>query len=372
MTAANEVYAAQAVETVATRVSQTERERTQLVSEQRVLDKRLGAMTTQISKLKAERSTWSRDRKLQEALAESRAVATSLEGLQRKLGAIDQRLLADLKALLRAIDEELACQFSPDSAPDSASDSCPASSVDQARRGALEKLRRSTRQKLPRPARKLTAADLKVDLLADPEDLESRAAELAQGESRLRLEQERLKRRIARYQHIDDLHRSELRAQEMDVFRIDEPRRRTGKAQPERGFAATVPVSEANDKNTYRNTSHDDPVPSSPAVGSIDESDSPDSDSAIDFNSMRSDDRNSEPPAAARLDSDWPSLSQVYSDIVDPSTLQALEAAERSGSFSAKAKAANRALGDLQAQLELVRQRRLEIEKRAQELRKQR
>ena len=73
-------------------------------------------------------------------------------------------------------------------------------------------------------------------------------------------------------------------------------------------------------------------------------------------------------PAESELGED---ASAVYADVVDPGTLVELQRAERSGDPENKAKAAERALRDVRTRADRLRAKRLEMEKRARQLREQ-
>lgn len=306
------------------KISRLEQERAKIDAQRAELEKQLAQKTQEIAKLKKQRSSWNRDQKLKKALAAARDVATALEKRAEAAAKLDQQLKAERKALIAAIDRELAAQPAPA----------------EARRAKLVKLRADVQARVGgrRPVR---AADEEIDPLDDPEDLDEKAQELADSEAELRAEEARLGKRAEHYRKQAKLQRSRRRADEIDVYDDDQPRR-----QGSRGGST----------GTQGARGDEEPAPGAPAAEN-------DDDAAGGFTGTPP---SPDPGEAVDVGGD-PAV--VYADVVDPETVRDLERAERSGDPEAQARAAERAQRDIKKRADAIRKKRLEMEKRARELR---
>jgi hypothetical protein len=260
--------------------------------------------TADIARLKAQPASFHRNRMLDALLRESKDMATAMTRHAERLRAADRVLLTERKALVSAIDRELVA------------------TTDPARRTSLEALKNETASqiRLASKLRRLALADESIDPLDDPEDLEEKAASLAESEARLRREEVRLGKRVAYFQKQDQLEQHRRRSSEADLFRDEQPRQVTHKSVP--------PV-------------HNDKQPDNPGL----------------VNPFTADDRET---ADAEI---------LLSDVVLPGTLSELKRAEQAGDPQSRAMATERARQEIRARAEQLRQRRVEMERRARELR---
>lgn len=320
------------IETRAAQIGRLESERARLSTEKQKLARLHEERAAEIQELKAQRPSWNRDRRLEKLLREDQELATALGRKQHEIRTLDDRIAAERRALVEAIDRALA-----------------GGEVAEPRRGRLQRLRADALAKLPRVTKKLRLPDDRIDPLDDPEDLEAKAAELRRSEDEIRAEELRLERRAQRYRLQAKLTRSRQRSEEHDVFREDGPRRRT-----------TGHVKVAGDAENQGPTAG---VPGSGADGAGGAA-PPASDGGFGTPTEEGDSSVAEPATDRGVD-----LTVVYGDIVEPGTLVELRRAERSGDPEAKARAVERARADLRARAERLRQKRLEMERRARELR---
>jgi len=259
-----------------------------------------------VAQLKAQPSAWGRDRKLQALLADSQDMAAALDRKDAELRGATAALGVEKKALLGAIDAELGATAAPTAE----------------RRALLESRRAALVAKAARPIR---IPDERIDPADDAEDLELKAGALARSEDALAAETQLLERRAVYFRRQAKLARSRARAEE-DVFREEEAR------LPGRPVTTGRPDQ-------------------SPSVGPV--TSSPGSGTSFDGRGL---DLAADP-------------SIVLADVVASSTLDELRRAERSGDPETLARSAERATREVAERADKVRQRRLEMLRRAQKLR---
>jgi hypothetical protein len=276
-------------------------------AERKKLATAYAAKTREVQKLKGQRKSWSRDDKLKQRLAEARDMAAKLDKRAAEVRILDQALRGERQALVKAIDAELP-------------------NADAARQNKLRKLRADAVSRLPR---KVRVADEEVDPLDDPDDLDAKARALAQSERELADEEKKLAGRVAYYRKQARLKRAQVNATQ-DPFNDDTPRRKGGNGQ-------TTEQGREDDDNGAGITDASPPAPGE-----------------ADGFTMEPDDAD---PAA------------VYEDVVEPETAEALRKAERSGDPESRARAAERARKDVVDRAARLKKKRLEIERRARELR---
>jgi len=297
------------------------RQRT-LAGERRALATVYAEKTAAVAALKAQRSSWARDRKLGALLAESKDMAAALDRRDAELRTLAARVVADRRALLAAIDQAL-----PTAPPERALE--------------LTRQRTSLAQALAhtdRPPLKL--ADERIAPTDDAADLDYKAAALAQSERSLRVEEQRLVARAGYFHKQAKLTRSYARAEEADVFGDEEPRRGSG---PRAGGDADEAATPDRD-----GTASEQPPPlGQPPTGG-----------------------GPTGPATQTPALDLASdPSVVLVDVVAAGTIDELRRAERSGDPETMARAAERASREVEARAERVKARRLEMELRARQLR---
>jgi hypothetical protein len=318
---AQTVTAAPAADQAAATEARQERERADVVRAKAQLAESLRQKADAIAALKRQRESWNRDRKIRKLLAESRELAKALAANDQALLEVDAWLARARRALLAAIDAELGAEPAPSAV----------------RRGRLEAARAEILRQLAPSSRKIVLPDDSIDPLADAEELAAQIALIETTERELLREEEALARRIARYQKMARLRRERARADEVDLFGDDRPRRTTGRqtsgaAAPDRDDGKGAPAPQTGDDTA-------DAEPGE--LGST-----------------------AEPPVG---DSGDPIV--VLADVVDADTLAALRRAERSDDPLVKAQAAERVSQQVRERRERLQKRQQLIEKRMRELR---
>jgi hypothetical protein len=310
----------------AARIARLEASRARLDGERRGLEQQLGAKTQEVASLKKQRPSWSRDQKLDVRLREAKDLAGALDRKAEQIRGLDAQLRAERTALVEDVSAELALQPAPTAA----------------RAAQLGRWQKDAERALGGP-RRIEVTDEDMSPLDDPEDLDEKAGTLADSEARLRGEEARLERRATYFRKQAKLQRARQRDKEQDLF-DDEPRR--------------------GGTSSSRGVSSDSTTPDAPAAAPPPSSAGSDSEHGGGGIQV--------PPTSGPADSELgEDASAVYADVVDPGTLVELQRAERSGDPENKAKAAERALRDVRTRADRLRAKRLEMEKRARQLREQ-
>jgi len=288
-------------------VRASEERRATLVSARATLAARYQRELAEIDKLKRQKASWRRDRQLRTKLSGSLATAGKLGKASNAITILDGELMKQRKALIAAIDAELAAGAA----------SARARSLRAARADAAKKV-------APHKAKKIVLPDDELDPLADPEELDQQAKALRDSEAELTRQIASLEGEAAKFKKQAELRKQHQRADELAARDGTSPRRSAGtggsralggEAAPQSDDGAGAPDSEM-DPGTF--------------------------------------------------DSD---LAVVLSDVVDGDTVDALRKAERSTDPAAKAAAADKARDQVTRRLRALEKRRREIEKRARELR---
>ena len=235
-------------------------------------------------------------------------------------------LAASRRTLIAAIDAELATK---PAAP---------------RAGELARLKgQLSPQVADKKLHRIVLPDLEVDPLADPEELEQQAAALRASEAELAGQINQLTTQADRLARQAELRKQHARAEQLASRDDDQPRRDVTSPTRGGGEAGAVnsdglgnptgPVTQgsgSNEDGGFGSSS------SSTPGGELDES-------------------------ATRF---------VLSEVVDASTLDALDRAHRTGDPGQRASAAKRTRDAVAARLRQLRARRAQIEQRARDLRK--
>lgn len=301
-----------AVERAAAAVAKAEATRLQLVGERAKLQRRYEAELAEIDKLKRQKASWRRDRALRGKLAASLETARSLDALSAKVKRADADVVRARAAAVISVDQALITATGPS-------------------RTDLERKRRAWAPPPP-PPRKIIIPDEALDPLADPEELEEQAAELRDVEAELGREIARLEHQATRYDRMAQLRRQHERAAELAVRDESDPRRIGTTA---RGGA-------------FEPAGADDITGGAPP-----------------------NEGDGGAPGLSDPQSDSRDFATALSDVVDPSTVDALRRAERSTDPSARAAAARRARDAVNQRLGTMKKKRAAIESRARELRAQ-
>jgi hypothetical protein len=275
----------------------------QLTVVRQTLAKRYQDQLDQIDRLKNQRVSWRRDRELRDSLSESLETANLLSAATRDL----ERAKADLetarRSYLAAIDAEIAAAPAP------------------TRLQWLTRARTQLSPQVKAVPRRIVIPDFDIDPLADPEELDQRAAELRASEEELGRQLAGLKAQAAELDHLALLRKQHDRAGDLFNRDDDEPHRNAARAG---GEASSEEAGSAGKP--------------SGGAGIV----------APNFENL---------------------VPIVLADVIDAWTIGSLEAAQRSGDPTQRADAARLAGNQVARRLAEIRKRRLELETRARELR---
>ena len=281
-------------------VTRAERARAALATQHATLDGTYDAQKNEIDKLKRQKASWRRDRALRSKLAESMETAQALGRIARELATADAELSRVRARGVAANDVALT-------------------SATGTRRTELTARRRQWAPAAP--ARRIVIPDDSLDPLADPEELDDRAAELIDSEGELAREIARLDGKAARFDRQADLRRQHARAEELVIRDDNDPR--PGVAGPAGGASFT----------------DGEAAPANPDEG---------------------------PAGDGGFDRDVTTLAAV----VDAGTVDVLRSAGRSNDPARQAAATRTARDAVAARLARLKQQRATIEARARDLRR--
>lgn len=272
-----------------------------------------------IDRLKQKKKSWNQERELKDKLSAANETATKLQRLDRQITAAQAQLATARGNLVKAIDAELATK---PSGP---------------RTDALSRLRAQLvpKVKAASSAHRIAMPNLELDLNADPEDLDAQAAALRQIEAELQRQITSLDKQSKDLERQAELRRSHDRTIALDRREDNTPTRNAPNGdRGSRGLADAE--GGANE-----------PAPQSPTPGGETTSVPPPSDMGFESEA-----------------------TIVLQDIVDPSTIDTLTTAQRSGDPSKRSKAAAKTRDAVKSKLDLLRAKRAQIEARAKQLRK--
>ena len=300
------------------------RERDKARANKAALARQYQTQLAEIDKLKKQRRSWRRDRLIRDRMGSSHATAEKLAAWDRALRQREEKVRSARRAVVAAIDRELAAN------------------PDATRRASLARWRADARRGLRRNARKIVLPDDRIDPLADPEELDYQAELLRQSEAQLARELAKLDAQAQRYSRMASLQKTRRRAVELGRFDDDRPRRSAG--APTGGRESTPDAADgAADPSPA-------PLPNAPPGETP-----PTNDDGLTDGGIGSDD---------------PMFDVVLADVVDASTVDALRAAGHSSNPAVKAKAAERAHEQVKQRLERLRKQRKAMQKRAGSLRR--
>jgi hypothetical protein len=298
----------------------TDRRLAQLLVQRQALAARYEGELSTIDRLKQKKKSWNQERELKAKLSGANETATQLKTLDRTIAGARSQLAGARRVLVAAIDAELATK--------------PVAT----RTAALQRLRTQLvpQFKTPAPAHRIAIPNLEVDPHADPEDLDAQAAELRQIEAELQRQVNSLDKQSKDLERVAELRRSHDRTIALDRREDNTPTRNTPQDKSGgRGFG---------DAETSGNDDGASPPPAGP----------------LDTSSI--------PPAS---DMGYEAEAKVVlQDVIDPSTIDTITNAQRSGDPSKRSKAAAKARDAVKLKLDQLRQKRGLIEQRAKQLRK--
>ena len=278
-----------------------ERQVAQLAELRATLAKRYQDELGVIDRLKNQRASWRRDRELRDSLSDSLETANALSAATRDLEKAKSNLESARRSYLAALDAELSIAPPP------------------ARARQLAQAKAQLMPQVKDAPRRIVIPDFEVDPLADPEELEQRAAELRASEDDLGRQLAGLKAQAAELDRLVMLRKQHERAGDLFNRDDDEPHRSTAKPSGE--------PDEGGGKN-----------PNAPPA------------SGPNFENF---------------------VPIVLADVIDATTINSFAAAQRSGDPAQRAEAAHRTHDAVARRLDQVRKRRFEIEERARQLRAQ-
>ncbi|HEY5937018.1 MAG TPA: hypothetical protein VIU61_20350, partial [Kofleriaceae bacterium] len=264
-----------------------------------------------IDQLKKQRASWRRDRELRDQLSASLETANQLKAATVELKRANDQLVAARRALVAAIDREVSLGPTPP------------------RRAQLAKARAAVAPAGGRTPNRIVLPDTKIDPLADPEELDLQAAALRDTEAELARQVTGLEVQAKELERIVAVRKQHDRASEIARREDDTPRR----GSTPNGNGKTLGISDGAEDSS--------PAPSADPGGRGD--------------------------AVTTFESD---ATVVLAEVVDPSTIDSLHRASRSGDPAQRALAAKKARDAVAARLEQLRQKRAQIEARARQLRK--
>jgi hypothetical protein len=257
----------------------------------------------QIDRLKNQRASWRRDRELRDNLSDSLETANQLSAATRDLERAKLGLASARRSYLNAIDVELGTGPTP------------------ARAQQLSWARAQLVPQLNDAPRRIVIPDFDVDPLADPEELDQRAAELRAVEEELSRQLLGLKAQAEELDHLALLRKQHDRAGDLFNRDDEEPHRSTGRpadggGSDEGGGGGRQPSSSLTGLPSFENI-----------------------------------------------------VPIVLVDVIDASTINSVAAAQRSGDPALRAAAAHQAHDAVARRFDEVKNHRLEIEARARQLR---
>ena len=254
-----------------------------------------------IDRLKNQRASWRRDRELRESLSSSAETANQLSAATHDLEKATARLASVRRAYLMAIDTELGAGAAP------------------RRAQQLVRVRGLLTPVVKDAPRRIVFPDLDVDPLADPEELDQRAAELRASEDELARQLIGLDTQATELDHLAQLRKEHDRAGDLLSRDDDQARRNT--------------AHKAGDSTVTEGGGMYPMFPGAPPSG---------------------------------LDN---SVPIVLADVIDASTIKSFTAAQTSGDPAQRAEAARKTHAAVAGRLDQVRRKRTEIEARARQLR---
>ncbi|MBA3459936.1 MAG: hypothetical protein H0T46_08240 [Deltaproteobacteria bacterium] len=310
---------AQSPQTTARAQSDTaalERKVGQVAAARSALAKTYAEQLEAIDRLKKQRASWRRDRELRDNLAAANDTATRLAAATNEHAKANTALATARRALIIAIDAELATKPVP------------------ARTAALARVRS---QLAPQAAQKklhrIVLPDLEVDPTADPEELEAQAAALRDSEAELNRQVVGLEKQARELDEVAKLRKQHERAGDL-ARRDDDQPQRTAQSGGARGGVF--------------------------GGGAANDSPAPEATGGVGGGGDASNGGGGQGPAG--LSGFESEATVVLSGVVDASTIDTLTRAQRSGDPAQRALAAKKARDAVANRLDQLRKKRAEIE----------
>jgi hypothetical protein len=300
-------------------VDQALRKVSQLATERNKLDQHYKDQLAASDRLKNERASWRRDRDLRASMADANDTAKRLEAMNKDLAAATAALATARKSLAAAIDAELAA------------------GATGARGGQLARVRADLDTKLGAKPKKIVMPD-DVDIATlDPEDLEQQAQAIADTEKQLANQVAGLDQQATELARLAELRKSHDRANDMMIREDDQPHR------------DVHPTSAGT-------TSATNLAPSSNSGGGT-------GGTATTQNGTGGNDFTGDKTSSFETEATF-----VLGEVIDPSTLDTLARASKSGDPAKRAAAARATRDAVAARLEQLKKKRALIEQREKQL----
>ncbi len=275
--------------------------------ERQALTTRYAEETSAIERLKKQRSSWRQQRELKDKLAVANDTAAKLRKLDQQVAAAEDAVSGARRQLVASIDAEIA------------------TSPSAVRTAELERLKRQVQPSAGRRVARIVLPALEVDPLADPEDLEAQAAAMRDGEAQLIAQISSLDRQSRELDTVAELRKQHDRASELSRRDDDAPQRTRDNGGAAGGRVATQADSSGRPDS--------EPPPQAPETGVVTHSSSFEAE-----------------------------VSVALSEVVDPTTIETLNRAARSGDPSQRAAATRRTRDAVKLRLQQLQRKRLEVE----------
>jgi hypothetical protein len=274
-----------------------------------------------VDRLKKARASWNRDRDLRASLADSADTANQLAALNQQLEAARTTAVQARRALLAAIDGELAA------------------GATGARAASLAKWKAQLGPQAGAALKKIVLPDAEIDPLADPEELDQQVQVIAETEKQLANQVAGLDAQATELTHVAELRKHHERANDL-MLREDD--------QPHRNVQASTGGRDHLVDGAPTITS-----PTTPGTGGDNSGGGVGTQTAF-----------GDPKPAFETEATF-----VLGEVIDRSAIDGLTRASRSGDPAKRAEAARLARDAVAARLELLKKKRAQIEQRAKQLR---
>lgn len=324
------------VETAQQRAKASE-QRVQTATSQRTqLRRRYDDQLSAIDRLKKQKASWRRDRELNRAQADANDTAKRLTAIDHQIKLAQQDLATARRAIVIAIDSELAAGTSG------------------ARALQLGRLRAQFAPAAPAP-KKIVIPDAEIDPLADPDELERQAAAIAAAERQLEAQRRGLDQQHQDLQLVAELRSAHERAGELSMRDDDQPHRAAPRGGSRGDEAATVGAPQGDSAGGASGGS-----PGGSGGGGTGTGTGTDTGTGAELGDAKV-------PSPTSFES---TAAVALGEVIDKSTIEGMLRASRSGNPRQRAEAAKQARDAVAKRLEQLRKKRAMIEARAKQLRR--
>jgi hypothetical protein len=324
------------VDKARTSVAAAEQKVGQLAAQRSQLTARYQQQLAAIDRLKKQKASWRRDRELNSAQADANDTAKRLTSLDKQLVAAQQALVTSKRAVVVAIDVELAAGAAG------------------TRAQQLAALRAKLAPAAPAP-KKIVIPDAEIDPLADPQELEQQAAALAAVEKQLDAQRKGLDEQQKDLTLVAELRSAHERAGELSTRDDDQPQRGAPRGGRDNTASEQAPTAGASSGGASGGAG----AGSGAGGGNGDDA------SGGGGESFGGD----KLTGATSTTTFETSAAVALGEVIDRSTIDGLVRASRSGDPKQRAEAAKQARDAVAKRLEQLKKKRVMIEARAKQLR---